>query len=42
MYYLFDLNGTVIYDIHGAKTNTLDSIGVLFGYGTYDEQDKLC
>ena len=25
------------HDILGAKENGLDSIGVLFGYGTYDE-----
>lgn len=25
------------HDVLGAKENGLDSIGVLFGYGTYDE-----
>lgn len=28
------------HDIFGAKENGLDSIGVLFGYGTYDELKK--
>lgn len=40
--HIYDKSSTIMigdreHDIIGAKENGMDSIGVLFGYGTYDE-----
>ncbi len=32
--------GDTVFDINGAKQNQLDSIGVLYGYGSRDELEK--